>query len=168
MLLNELARAPLRALAVLAALATAASPAQAGKVFGPYLIWMNFAGDPSADHALHDYTHTDTTADMCWTEEARLLTGSYPREITPDLVRRAVIKGEPGAQARLRTLLLKGDDLRRDGYDGVIVVPKGPKPMLMSFGADGKVRSHKAVDKAGEPAWAEAFCDVQPPILRKP
>jgi hypothetical protein len=40
--------------------------------------------------------------------------------------------------------------------------------MLKSFGADGKVRSHRAVNKAGDPAWADAFCDVQPPILRKP
>ena len=164
------ARSRRAAYALLAALTLtlAAMPARAGMVFGPYLIWMNFAGDTSADHALHDYTHTDTTADMCWTEEARLLTGGYPPEITPELVQRAVIKRQPAAQSRLKALLRKGDDARRDGYDGVIVVPKGAKPMLMSFGADGKLRSHTALSKTGEPAWADAFCEVQPPILRKP
>ena len=154
--------------ALLAVLALVAVPAQAGKVFGPYLIWMNLAADASADHALHDYTHADTTADMCWTEEARLLTGGYPAEITPELVQRAVVRRQPAAQARLRALLRKGDDVRHDGYDGVIVVPKGARPMLMSFGADGKLRSRKIVDKAAGAGWAEAFCEVQPPILRKP
>ena len=148
-------------------LALPSRPAWAGMVFGPYLIWFNFAENAQADQALHDYTHAELTVDMCWSSGALLLISDYPPAITNDLVRRAVIRREPAAQARLRALLRKGDaDL--DGYDGVIVVPKGPKPMLMSFGTDGKVRSHKAVDKAGEPAWAEAFCDVQPPILRKP
>jgi tryptophan-rich sensory protein len=32
-----------------ALLALAAPSANAGMVFGPYLIWMNFAGDPTAD-----------------------------------------------------------------------------------------------------------------------
>jgi hypothetical protein len=158
----------LRWAALLAALAVASAPASAGKVFGPYLIWMNFAADTSADRALHDYTHAEPSADTCWTHEALLLTGDYPPAITPALVRRAVIKREPAAQARLKALLRQGDADLRDGYDGVIVVPKSGTPMLMSFGGDGKVRSHKAVSKTGEPAWAEAFCEVQPPILRKP
>lgn len=155
------------ALAVLAVLALAAVPARAGMVFGPYLIWMNFAGDAAADQALHDYTHAEPNADMCWNAQSLLLIGDYPPAITPELVRRAVLKREPAAQSRLRTLLRKGD-ANRDAYDGVVVVPRSAKPMLMSFGADGKVRSHKAVNKAGEPAWADAFCEVQPPILRKP
>lgn len=161
-------RQALRLPALLAALALPSAPASAGMVFGPYLIWMNFAADTAADQALHDYTHAEPNADMCWTQEALLLIGDYPPAITPELVRRAVIKREPAAQSRLKALLRKGDATRRDGYDGVIVVPKSATPMLMSFGADGKVRSHKAVNKAGEPAWADAFCDVQPPILRKP
>ena len=152
---------------LLAALAFLAPSARAGMVFGPYLIWMNFAGDASADQALHDYTHAELDADMCWTSQALLLIGGYPPAITPELVRRAVVRREPAAQSRLRALLRKGD-ADRPGYDGVIVVPRGAKPMLMSFGADGKVRSHAAVDRAGRPAWAEAFCDVQPPVLRKP
>ena len=143
-------------------------PAHAGMVFGPILIWMNFAGDSSADQALHDYTHAAISADMCWTEEARLLTGGFAPKITPELVRRAVIERVASARSRLRALLRQGDDARRDGYDGVIIVAKGAKPMLMSFGADGKLRSHAALSKTGEPAWADAFCEVQPPVLRKP
>ncbi len=150
-----------------AAAALLASHAYAGSVTGPYLIWMNFAKDAAADQALHDYTTAQINADMCWSDGALLLISDYPPAITPELVRRAVLKREPAAQSRLRALLRKGDaDL--SGYDGVIVVPKSAKPTLVSFGADGKVRSHKAVDKTGEPAWADAFCDVQPPILRKP
>ena len=150
-----------------AAAALLAGQADAGSVTGPYLIWMNFAEDAAADQALHDYTHAQINADMCWSDGALLLIGDYPPAITPELVRRAVLKREPAAQSRLRTLLRKGDaDL--PGYDGVIVVPKGAKPMLMSFGADGKVRSHPAMGKSGQADWPEAFCDVQPPILRKP
>ncbi len=157
-----------RILAALTLSAITASPACAGMVFGPYLIWFNLAGDASADQALHDYTHAELDADTCWNSEALLLIGDYPKAITPDLVRRAVVQRQPAAQWRLRTLLRKGDDELRDGFDGVIVVPRSTTPMLMSFGADGKVRSRKAVDKTGAPAWADAFCDVQPPVLRKP
>jgi len=164
---TEMARR-LRLAAALASLALLAAPASAGMVFGPYLIWMNFAGDASADQALHDYTHAEPDADMCWNAQSLLLIGDYPAAITPELVRRAVLKRDPAAQSRLRALLRKGDATRRDGYDGVIVVPRSDTPMLMSFGADGKVRSHKASTKAGEPGWAEAFCEVQPPVLRKP
>ena len=160
-------RLALRAGLLVAALAVAAPSARAGMVFGPYLIWMNFAGDASADQALHDYTHAQPDADMCWNAEALLLVGDYPPAITPALVRRAVLQREPAARSRLRALLRKGD-AEISGYDGVIVVPGGAKPRLMSFGADGKVRSHAAVDRAGQPAWAEAFCAVQPPVLRKP
>jgi hypothetical protein len=157
----------LRAVGALAAASLLAGSAHAGSVTGPYLILMNFAEDPAADQALHDYTHAEINVDMCWSDGALLLIGDYPPAITPELVRRAVLKREPAAQSRLRALLRKGDaDL--PGYDGVIVVPKGATPMLVSFGADGRVRSHKAVNKAGEPAWADAFCDVQPPVLRKP
>jgi hypothetical protein len=105
---------------------------------------------------------------MCWNEQARLFIGGYPPAITPELVRRAVIARQPAAQSRLRALLRKGHGEPDDGYDGVIVVPSGAKPMLVSFGADGKVRTHAALNKAGAPAWADAFCEVQPPVLRKP
>ena len=158
-------RAWLRGACAAAALLT--SRADAGSVTGPYLIWMNFAADATADQALHDYTNAPITMDMCWSDGALLLISDYPPAITRELVQRAVLKREPAAQSRLRALLRKGDaDL--SGYDGVIVVPRSAKPMLMSFGADGKLRSRAAVSKTGQPAWAEAFCDVQPPVLRKP
>jgi len=158
------------AAALLAALAMAFAPAlaRAGDVDGPFLIWMNFAQDDSIDHVMHEYTHTPTNADMCWKSSGRLLKSDFPPAITPALVKRAVFKRDKAAQARLKALLRKGDDDRPEGFDGVIVVPKGDKPMLMSFGTDGKVRSHSALDKAGKLDWTETFCDVQPPILRKP
>jgi hypothetical protein len=155
------------ALALLA-LVLATAPAHAGMVFGPYLIWVNLAGDASADEALHDYTHAEPTVDTCWNGDALLLIGDYPAAITPELVRRAVVTREPAAQSRLRALLRKGNDDFREGYDGVIVVPKGRKPMLLSFGADGRARSHSAVGKTGQVDWTDAFCEVQPPVLRKP
>jgi len=155
---------------LVAAVALAFGPAlaHAGDVDGPFLIWMNFAQDESADKALHEYTHTPTNADMCWHSSGRLLVSDFPPAITPALVQRAVLKRDKAAQSRLKALLRKGDDDRREGFDGVIVVPKSAKPMLMSFGTDGKVRSHSALDKTGKLDWDETFCDVQPPILRKP
>lgn len=154
--------------AAVASLTLAGAPARAGMVEGPYLIWFNLAGDASADQALHDYTHAPLTVDMCWNDDALLLIGNYPPTITPELVRRAVVAREPAAQARLRTLLRTTFGDFRDGYDGVIVVPKGRKPMLTSFGSDGKLRSHTAIAKSGELDWPDAFCEVQPPIKRKP
>ena len=150
------------------AFALASAPVRAGMVEGPYLIWFNLAGDTSADQALHDYTHLEPTIDSCWNSGALLLIGNYPPQVTPELVRRAVIARDPAAQRRLRTLLRTTFGDFRDGYDGVIVVPKGRKPALVSFGSDGKVRSRSAVTKSGQVDWPEAFCDVQPPILRKP
>ena len=154
--------------AAAAALAHACVSARAGMVEGPYLIWFNLAGDASADQALHDYTHAEPSVDACWNSGARLLIGAYPPTITPALVERAVILREPAAQKRLRTLLRTTFEDFRDGYDGVIVVPKGRKPMLMSFGSDGKLRSRTAIARSGEIDWPAAFCDVQPPIKRQP
>ena len=154
--------------AAAAALALACAPARAGMVEGPYLIWFNLAGDASADQALHDYTHLEPSVDACWNSGALLLIGNYPPTITAALVERAVIRREPGAQKRLRTLLRTTFEDFRDGYDGVIVVPKGRKPMLMSFGSDGRLRTHTAIARSGEIDWPDAFCEVQPPIRRKP
>ena len=156
------------ALALAGALASAAAPARAGMVEGPYLIWFNLAGDASADQALHDYTHAEPTVDGCWNSAALLLIGDYPPAITRDLVRRAALAHEPAAQRRLRTLLRTPFGEFRDGFDGVVVVPEGRKPTLVSFGSDGKVRSHAAPAKAGRIDWPDAFCEVQPPVLRKP
>lgn len=153
--------------ALAAAVLMAGAGAQAGSVSGPYVIWMNFAEDASADDALHAYTHKEIDADSCWSAGALLLVRDFPPAITPELVRRAVLQREPAAQSRLRALLRKGDaDL--DRYDGVVVVPKGRTPTLASFSASGKVMSRMAVDKAGQPIWADAFCGVLPPISRKP
>jgi hypothetical protein len=154
--------------AALATLALVCAPTRAGMVEGPYLIWINLAGDASADQALHEYTHAEPTADTCWNSAALLLIGNYPDAITPELARRAVVAREPAAQKRLRALLRRAHGDFGDGYDGVIVVPKGRKPMLASFGADGKVRTHLAVGRSGQVDWADAFCEVQPPIVRKP
>ena len=49
---------------LLAALALLAPSAWAGKVFGPSLVWMNFAGDAAADRALHDCTHAKAFCDV--------------------------------------------------------------------------------------------------------
>jgi hypothetical protein len=154
--------------AAVASLALAGAPARAGMVEGPYLIWFNLAGDASADQALHDYTHAEHGVDDCWNSDARLLIGAYPPTITPALVERAVIRREPAAQKRLRTLLRTTFEDYRDGYDGVIVVPKGRKPMLASFGSDGRRRTHSAVARSGDVDWPAAFCEVQPPIKRRP
>ena len=150
------------------ALALACASARAGMVEGPYLIWINLAGDASADQALHDYTHLEPSVDSCWNGNALLLIGNYPPAITPDLVRRATVAREPAAQRRLRTLLRTSFGDFGDGYDGVIVVPQGGKPRLTSFSTDGKVRTHSALSKSGAVDWPEAFCDVLPTILRKP
>jgi hypothetical protein len=150
------------------ALALACAGAQAGMVEGPYLIWINLANDASADQALHDYTHLDPSLDSCWNGGALLLIGSYPAAITPELARRAAIAREPAAQRKLRALLRTTFEDFRDGYDGVVVVPAGGKPRLVSFGSDGKVRTHSALSKSGAVDWPEAFCEVMPPIRRKP
>ena len=139
----------------------------AGSVSGPFLIWMNLANDTAADEALHEFTHAEITADSCWNSSALLVYRDFPSAITPALVQRAVLKREPAAQARLRALMHKGDaDLER--YDGIVVIPQTGKPTIVSFAASGKIKSRPAIDKAGNAHWADAFCDVLPPISRKP
>ena len=152
---------------LLATLALASAPARAGMVFGPYLVWVNLAGDASADAALHDYTHAVPTTDMCWNSHALLIAGDLPDGLTPALVRKAVVAREPAARKRLLAILKRGDgDI--ESFDGVVVVVKGRTPTLASLSASGRIRTKVAVDKSGQATWTDAFCDVQPPISRKP
>ncbi|MEP6503699.1 MAG: hypothetical protein ABJD97_10230 [Betaproteobacteria bacterium] len=141
--------------------------ALSGSVSGPYVLWMNFADNVSADEALHAYTHAEASADSCWNDSGLLLYREFAPAITPRLVQRAVLLREPAAQARLRALLRKGDP-GLGGYDGVIVIPKSPKPTIVSFSAAGKIKSRPAIDRSGQAIWADAFCEVLPPISRKP
>jgi hypothetical protein len=160
-------RLALRLFASLTLLAVWAAPAGAGTVFGPYLIWMNFAEDASADAAIHDYTHAEPDPDSCWNSQALLLYQGFAKEITPELVRRAVVLHEPAQRKRLLALLrLGGDDIK--AFDGVVVIPKSGSPTVMSLSASGKIKSRSAIDKAGHAIWADAFCEVLPPISRKP
>jgi hypothetical protein len=166
----------LRAIASLV-LALACSAAFAGSVSGPYLIWFNLADDHDADTAIHDFTHAfdddfmghfqGTPLEGCWNPDALLLIAQYPPAITPTLVRAAVVRSDPAAGRRLRQLMLKGDDDIK-GYDGVIVIVHSPKPTVMSFPARGRIKARVAVDKSGNADWPAAFCDVLPPISRKP
>ena len=153
--------------ALLAVLAMSTAPALAGMVYGPYLIWVNLAGDASADAALHDYTNAVPANDMCWNSHALLIAGNLPDGLTPELVRKAVVAREPAARKHLLAILKRGDgDI--ESFDGIVVVAKGGPPRLMSLAASGRVRSKAVVEMSGQPDWPEAFCDVLPPISRKP
>jgi hypothetical protein len=151
--------------------------ALAGQVQGPYLIWMNLAGDASADSAIHTFTHTfddddpshfmHTDLEGCWNPDAILLASKLPPGITPALVRRAIVQGQAPARAALLRLLRKGDaDIK--AYDGVVAVVATPRPAIVSLAASGKITSRPAVDAAGAPAWPQAFCAALPPISRLP
>ncbi len=166
--LRQFGLAPLAALCM--------SSAFAGSVSGPYLIWFNFAGDRDADTAIHNFTHAfddddprhfaGTPLEGCWNPDARLMIREYPAAITPALVRAAVMRREAPASKRL-SKLLTGDG-GYDNYDGVIVIVHSPKPTVMSFSARGRIKARVAVDKSGVADWPAAFCDVLPPISRKP
>jgi hypothetical protein len=148
-------------------LALAAPRAHAGMVDGPYLIWVNLADDASADQAIHDYTHAEPSLESCWDPNGLLVYKELPREITPELVRQAIVRKDPAARKRLLAVLHRrhGDI---ESWDGIVVVPKSAKPMLMSLAASGRLKSRVAADKDGKPDWADAFCGVLPPISRKP
>lgn len=160
-------RRHLRLCMMLAGIACASAPASAGMVYGPFLIWMNLAGDPSAEAAIHDYTHLLPTADMCWNSHSLLIAGNLPDGLTPALVQKAVIARDAAARRRLLAILKRGDgDI--ESFDGVMVVAKGRTPTLVSLAASGRIRSKAAIDKSGQADWAGAFCEVMPPISRKP
>ena len=154
-------------LPLLAGLALASAPASAGMVYGPFLIWINLAGDSSAEAAIHDYTHLVPTADMCWNSHSLLIAGNLPDGLTPALVKKAVIQRDAAARRRLLAILKRGDgDL--EAFDGVVVVAKGSTPTLVSLAASGRIHSRSAVDASGKLDWPGAFCAVMPPISRKP
>jgi hypothetical protein len=158
-------------------LATPCTGSLAGSVSGPYLIWFNFAGDQDADNAIHDFTHAfdddrlghfeGTPLEGCWNPDALLLIRDYPPAITSTLVSAAVLHRSHTAGKRLRRLMLEGDDAIK-GYDGIIVIVHSPKQTVMSFSASGRIKSRVAIDQSGHVDWPRAFCDVLPPISRKP
>ena len=154
-------------LATLALLVCVTTPAHAGMALGPYLIWMNLAADASANDAIHEYTHAEPDVDSCWNGQALLMVRDFPKEITPALVRRAVVLHDASARKRLLAVLHRRDD-DIESYDGIVVVPPSAKPTLMSLAASGRIRSKVVDTKDGKLDWAAAFCDVLPPISRKP
>ena len=160
-------RNPLLALAAAAILALAAPYANAGMVDGPYLIWFNLAEDPAADQAIHDYTHAELSLDSCWNSNGLLIYKELPQDVTPELVRQAVVRKDPAARKRLLAVLHRRHGAI-DSWDGIVVVPKSDKPTLMSLSASGRLKTRVAAEKNGAPDWADAFCGVLPPIGRKP
>lgn len=160
-------RNTLLVLATSVLLALAATRADAGMAAGPYLIWVNLAEDATADQAIHDYTHAELSLDSCWDSNGLLVYKALPKEITPELVRLAVVRKDAAARRRLLAVLHRrhGDI---ESWDGIVVVPKTGKPTLMSLSASGRFKTKAAAEKAGQPDWADAFCAVLPPISRKP
>ena len=160
-------RGPLALCMLIATLALPGAPARAGMVYGPYLVWMNLAGDPAVDAALHDYTHAVPTGDRCWNSHALLIAGNLPDGLVPELVRKAVVAREPAARKHLLAILKRGDgDI--ESFDGIVVVIESGQARLASLAASGRIRSRTVADNSGRPDWPGAFCDVLPPISRKP
>ena len=160
-------RNTLLVLATSVLLALAAPRADAGMAVGPYLIWVNLAEDATADQAIHDYTHAELSLDSCWDSNGLLVYKALPKEITPELVRQAVVRKDAAARKRLLAVLHRrhGDI---ESWDGIVVVPKTGKPTLMSLSASGRFKTKAAAEKNGQPDWSDAFCAVLPPISRKP
>ncbi|NTV96645.1 MAG: hypothetical protein HGA75_14745 [Thiobacillus sp.] len=139
----------------------------AGSVEGPFLVWFNLAThDPgAADAAIHDFVNGPER--LCWEDGALLFMKERPREITPKLVTQALVQRQARAQAKLRRLLRRPfSDI--PSFDGIVVyVDRGPA-RLVSLSVGGRVKSETLLSKTGEMAWGPTFCNVMPPISRKP
>jgi hypothetical protein len=141
--------------------------APAGAVFGPYVVWMNLAEGSAA--AAVDSAMREVFADPrpCWREGALFYVDTRPQAITPALVRRALLQRDAQAQHRLRAELNKPFG-EVSSFDGLVAYTDRPRPRLVSLAVGGRLKSETLRSRSGEMAWAATFCNVLPPISRRP
>lgn len=151
---------------LLAALAWC-GPASAGSVDGPYIVWVNLGThDPGrADAKIRGFMNGDDR--LCLQDGSLLFMTRRPAQITPARVRQALLKGDLIARRRLQAALRQAfDDV--PGFDGLVAYTDAGPPRLWSLSTSGRVRSEALRGASGEEAWGATFCNVLPPIERKP
>ena len=151
-----------------ATLVTGLPSAQAGWVEGPYVVWVNLPKTQAVDARIKAFVDADR--EQCWSDGALLYMRKRPEGVTDELARQAVVERQPQAQARLRQLLDRGVD-ELPALDGLVVYWQGPQgqPMMGSWSRlKGRVRHASALGAQGQLALSETFCQVLPPISRKP
>lgn len=140
----------------------------AGSVEGPHLVWVNLTSSVdelnAVDSRLKNFLNSQDK--FCWDDGLLVFMKSKPRQITHKLVTDAVIKRQVASIKKINEILRAPFDETQSGFDGIVVYTDKPKPMLYSITLG---RTKIVSDSVDRPEHLEgAFCNVIPPIVRKP
>lgn len=147
----------------------AQSLTSAGSVEGPYIVWVNLAANPDpVNQELSAYL--EQRHDDCWQYGGVLVGRDRPKQITIELVRKAILERDKPAIARLNKLLKQPNDARySDGFDGIMVYTDQPKPTLYSMTVGPKKIRFAEIHPEKYPQYlGTKFCKIAPPITRSP
>jgi hypothetical protein len=143
--------------------------AKAGMVEdGPFVLWINLSANPvETDSKLRTFLNSGRA--RCWRETSLLFMRKRPASITQALVKRALVKRDPGAIQQLNKLLKQPFDKAYGGFDGIVAYSDTPKAIMLSL-TTGRRRIEKSViDLKLDPNDFEgSFCAVTPEISRGP
>jgi hypothetical protein len=140
----------------------------AGSVEGPHLVWVNLTSSAkelnSVDSRLKNFLNNQDK--FCWDDGLLVFMKNKPRQMTHKLVMSAVVKRQGASIKKINEILKTPFDEAVSGFDGIVVYTDKPKPMLYSI-TTGKMKIIS--DSVDRPEHLEgAFCNVIPPIVRKP
>ncbi len=155
------------------------SPALAGYVYGPYVVWVNL--DQSAKGKLVDqkirefFSDESTTCNGDWiVGQSWLYMKKRPKNIDNDLVKRVFLEKDRASQKDLHKLLRNyKDELIDDGFDGIIVYlrHKGEAKMMEMTVGKNKITSYTLALSNEQPEdemIKNVFCGLLPPKTRAP
>ena len=140
----------------------------AGSVEGPHLVWVNLTSSAyklnAVDSRLKNFLNNQDK--FCWDDGLLVFMENIPKQVTHKLVTDAVIKGQGASIKKINEILRAPFGEAKGGFDGIVVYTDKPRPMLYSITVGRTKIISNSVDR---PEHLEgAFCNVIPPIVRKP
>jgi hypothetical protein len=144
--------------------------AYSGQISYPNLVFVSLDQKNGAEFTRLFKEIVNAPNPKCWNGTSALIyVSTRPKNLTDDLVRKAVIKHDPKAIKLIGSILLSYKDDEVRGFDGLVALVDDSGPRLISITAGRtRVRSFALFNTDNVHDIEDAFCAVIPPVVRKP
>lgn len=145
---------------------TFSTNAQAGDPGGPYVIVVNLSKNTTINSIIDNRLDND---DGSVPSNSSFLLGIRPKDMTNDLVYKAVIKNDKAAIKLLGKMLRRPFEEYKKGFDGMIVYDEESYPKFSGILRNGiDVYVEKIPSPKNPSSVWETFCTMMPEVTRKP
>lgn len=138
-----------------------------GSVDGPLVILVDLSKNKELKAIFESQQHTKTMG--CMEPRTELFFERRPSGMNDGLLIDGVVKKNKAAMRKLNKLLRMPDDNVDNGYDGIVVYTKNPKPKFITF-VSGVSDTLETIipNSASNASIISLLCEALPPITRKP